>query len=105
MYRVHTVYGWLMVLLGLSAFVFPPTVANIMGLPCASLPSLDAVIVQTAGLIFFVLGSYRSAGAAWARCATSAALASRALIAPPPSFSRPKASRPCPWHGQSFTFS
>jgi hypothetical protein len=60
MYNVHWIYGWIMVLLGLSAFVVPHRAAALMGLPCDRLPAMDAVIVQTAGLIFFVLGTYRS---------------------------------------------
>jgi hypothetical protein len=59
LHQIHLLYGLLFLALGSSAFFHPQRLAAAMGVPVAPLPSPDAMIAQTVGLIVFVLGSYR----------------------------------------------
>ena len=52
-------YGLAFLCLGGYGFALPHAWSQSMGVACAPLPSPDAVVAQTAGLIIFVLGSYR----------------------------------------------
>eukprot|EP00730_Choanoeca_flexa_P014430 TRINITY_DN6310_c0_g1_i1.p1 TRINITY_DN6310_c0_g1~~TRINITY_DN6310_c0_g1_i1.p1 ORF type:complete len:592 (+),score=140.78 TRINITY_DN6310_c0_g1_i1:114-1889(+) len=63
LHAVHLMYGLAFCCLGAFGFFYPDVWSRSMGVACGSLPSPDAVIAQTAGLIIFVLGSYSVAAA------------------------------------------
>eukprot|EP00045_Choanoeca_perplexa_P013349 m.151120 g.151120 ORF g.151120 m.151120 type:complete len:612 (-) comp16330_c0_seq2:34-1869(-) len=65
LHTIHLLYGCVFLCLGAFGFAYPHVWSESMGVACDPLPSPDAVIAQTAGLIIFVLGSYSVVASLW----------------------------------------